>query len=975
MLSGSRLQAQTHSTLHSFGNDQGLPIARLLEASDGKLYGTTFTGGVYGQGSVYALDPDGLGGFTFSTLVSFSGGAEGGYLAAPLIEASDGDFYGTARAGGGQGFGTIFRVNGAGQVTTVHSFSGPEGGEPSAGLVEGPGGILFGTASRGGADGYGTAFRVELSGDGFAVLHDFSEREGFPDMGGLVLGSNGRLYGTCYAPTLDGLVFSMAAAGDWRVEHTFFGDDGESPEGGLVEGDDGLFYGTTFGGGSAGLGTFYSMDPSGAFTVIRSFDTGDIVYPGRLWQAGDGSFYGASWNGGAALKGTVYRLTAAGDLAVLHDFDGQDGGSPVGGLMEAADGFFYGATEFGGPAGYGVVYRIKSTGEFEVLHAFVNDGGTHPACELVEWPAGTFYGTTGDGGAFGRGTAFSSDVAGQVTLLHDFTAPEGSYPAQGLIEAPDGFFYGVAMAEGSDSHGTFFRMDTAGFVTVLHHFTEAEGGAPFHIVLASDGAFYGSNAASVVKLQTSGTLTALHPVPGFPYVLDRVMQGSDGDLYGTTFYGGALNFGTVFRLTTDGATFTTLHEFTATEGAFPVGTLVEASDGKFYGSTNEGGLNGAGVLFRIGTSGQYEMLHSFGTLASGDGVFGATLIEASNGYLYGTNGAGGSFGLGTVFRLDTAGEETVVHSFGSGGSDGEGPNGALLEASDGLLYGSTINGGLYGGGTLFHVDPAATLPVFSVTPASGPPSGGTSVVITGESFAPGATVRIGTAPAIAAATLGAAEIQVTTPFLSGGTLNHVFVTNPDGTEGSLSRAWFSDFYDLPQEDPAHGFVEKIFRAGVTAGCGGGTYCRFADLTRAQMAVFLLRTLLGSRYYPPPATGTVFADVAADSFAAAWIEDLASRGITVGCGDGLYCPTATVRRSQMAVFLLKTLLGSSYVPPPATGTVFADVPPDSFAADWIEDLATRGIAAGCLVDPARYCPMSPTNRAQMAIFLVKTFDLP
>ena len=260
VLSGLLLEAQTHSTLHSFANDQGLPIARPLEASDGKIYGTTFTGGLHGQGSVYVLTPDGMGGVTFSTLVSFSGGAEGGYLAAPLIEATDGDFYGTAKAGGEHGLGTVFRVDGAGQVTTVHSFSGPEGGEPSAGLVEGPGGILYGTASRGGSGQYGTAFRLELSGDGFTVLHDFSDREGSPDMGGLVLGSNGRLYGTCYAPTLDGLIFSMAAAGDWRVEHTFFGDDGESPEGGLVEGDDGLFYGTTFGGGSAGFGTFYSMD-------------------------------------------------------------------------------------------------------------------------------------------------------------------------------------------------------------------------------------------------------------------------------------------------------------------------------------------------------------------------------------------------------------------------------------------------------------------------------------------------------------------------------------------------------------------------------------------------------------------------------------------------------------------------------------------------------------------------------------------
>jgi hypothetical protein len=107
----------------------------------------------------------------------------------------------------------------------------------------------------------------------------------------------------------------------------------------------------------------------------------------------------------------------------------------------------------------------------------------------------------------------------------------------------------------------------------------------------------------------------------------------------------------------------------------------------------------------------------------------------------------------------------------------------------------------------------------------------------------------------------------------------------------------------------------------------------------------------------------------------WIEDLATRGITAGCGSGVYCPTQSITRAQMAVILLKTLLGANHQPPPAQGTVFADVPADSFAAAWIEDLAARQITGGCLINPLRYCPGSPTNRARMAIFLVKTFGIP
>jgi sulfur transfer complex TusBCD TusB component (DsrH family) len=141
-----------------------------------------------------------------------------------------------------------------------------------------------------------------------------------------------------------------------------------------------------------------------------------------------------------------------------------------------------------------------------------------------------------------------------------------------------------------------------------------------------------------------------------------------------------------------------------------------------------------------------------------------------------------------------------------------------------------------------------------------------------------------------------------------------------------------------------------------------------------MAVFLLKGKLGVCYAPPAATGTVFGDVPANGFAAAWIEDLAARGITGGCGGGNYCPTAPVTRAQMAVFLLKTSLGTTYAPPPASGSVFQDVPVGSFAADWIEDLAARNITAGCSASPSLYCPATPNTRGQMATFITKTFRL-
>lgn len=183
------------------------------------------------------------------------------------------------------------------------------------------------------------------------------------------------------------------------------------------------------------------------------------------------------------------------------------------------------------------------------------------------------------------------------------------------------------------------------------------------------------------------------------------------------------------------------------------------------------------------------------------------------------------------------------------------------------------------------------------------------------------------------------------------------------------------FTDVPSSYWAAPYIESLYNAGITGGCSTSPlmYCPESTVTRAQMAVFILRGIHGSAYVPPTATGTVFTDVPADYWAASWIEQLAVEGITSGCGGTSYCPDATVTRAQMAVFLLRGKYGSTYTPPAATGTVFADIPSDYWAANWIEQLATEGITSGC--GGGLYCPDAEVTRAQMAVFLVKTFNLP
>lgn len=180
------------------------------------------------------------------------------------------------------------------------------------------------------------------------------------------------------------------------------------------------------------------------------------------------------------------------------------------------------------------------------------------------------------------------------------------------------------------------------------------------------------------------------------------------------------------------------------------------------------------------------------------------------------------------------------------------------------------------------------------------------------------------------------------------------------------------FLDVPESDPFHDVIGTIAVNGITIGCGAGNYCPDPPLSRAQSAVFLLRSLHGGGFQPPQATGLLFSDVPSDSFAAAWIEELSTEGITSGCGGGNFCPDAALTRAEAAVFLLRAKHGPTHAPPPATGGVFGDVPADAFAADWIEELALEGITSGC--GGGNYCPAAPTTRGQAAALLVRTFAL-
>lgn len=369
----------------------------------------------------------------FKTLLNFKGSDGANPQFNSLVQGKDGDLYGTACAGGGNGYGTVFRLA-DGKLTTLYSFQYFEGDAPCGGLLLASDGSFYGTTELGGISGQGTIFKISPSG-GFVSLVSFA---GFPTNGGtptgeLVQGTDANFYGTtisggiyegCANGCGCGTVFKMTPEGALTTLHDFDSTDGACPYGGLVQGVDGNFYGTTnWGGtgnscGSGGCGTVFSITPGGVLRTLHSFDSTDGAFPwGVLAQGSDGNFYGTTQSGGAGGWGTVFQITPAGALTTLHGFVGTDGGEPFAPLVQATDGSFYGTTVGGGInnhcpiwPGCGTVFKITSAGAFTTLHEFVLTDGSYPYPGLVQDTNGTLYGGTFEGGDYNHGTLFGLSV-------------------------------------------------------------------------------------------------------------------------------------------------------------------------------------------------------------------------------------------------------------------------------------------------------------------------------------------------------------------------------------------------------------------------------------------------------------------------------------------------------------------------------------------------------------------------------------
>ncbi|MGD0364846.1 MAG: choice-of-anchor tandem repeat GloVer-containing protein [Bryobacteraceae bacterium] len=403
---------------------------------------------------------------------------------------------------------------GAQTFTTLFYFHGAEGSEPEASLIQAADGNLYGTTVQGGTGAYfvyGTVFKVASNAP--TTLYTFGEGpgglgflNGSEPFAGVVQGTDGNFYGTTYlggtqcATIGCGTVFKVAPSGSLTTLHSFDGTDGWQPIGGVIEAADGNFYGTTTKGGAYNGGTVFKITPGGALTTLYNFCSQSNCADGdapqaALVQAANGDLYGTTTYGGTqdncymtigepSTCGTVFRLTLSGTLTTLHSFDHTDGYFPSSALVQATNGYLYGTTSWGGPNcgtnGCGTVFQITPRGTLTTLHSFDGSDGETPYAGLIQATDGNLYGTTLFGGDSlcpgGCGTVFKITLSGTLTTLHNFCfegeCADGVMPYGGLVQATNGEFYGTTTQRSYESTGgtvfslavglgPFVRMQTA----------------------------------------------------------------------------------------------------------------------------------------------------------------------------------------------------------------------------------------------------------------------------------------------------------------------------------------------------------------------------------------------------------------------------------------------------------------------------------------------------------------------------------
>lgn len=637
--------------------------------------------------------------------------------------------YSTTTNEGVFGGGTIIKFDESNH-TLISSFNfEAEGTEPMYNsLYQASDGKFYGMTPRGGAYGLGVIFSMDPENSEFHILQNFNHLNGDGPTGGLIQAANGLLYGVTKNGGLSnnlgisepGVLFSYdPVLGAYSKLKVFDGQNGSGPRGTLVEASNGILYGMA-GGGLNGAGVIYSFDPaSSVFTKLIDFDGLNGSYPnGSLFQASDGKLYGMTPYGGVNNEGVIFSFDPSTSLLLkLKDLDFLSGNNPFGNLIEASDGNFYGMTYVGGSNEKGVVFKFNPVNSnYEILKDFNGVDGAYPYGNLCQASNGKLYGMTTSGGNSNGGVLFSFDLISSVfTKLKDFDFSSDHALRGGLIQTLDGNLYG--MSGGSTGFGAIFKFHPPSFeYSVLKNFGINEFGSfpSAGLYKCSDEKLYGTtfsggdfgNGEIFSFNPTIGNLTPLYSFSEEvgQNARESIMQASNGKLYGTTYLGGNYNSGIIYSYDLETSTFSNLFDFEPEYGQNANGRLVQHNNGKLYGVTSNGGVNGRGVIFSFDpANSNYIKIHDF------DGTNGqypfSGLMMANDGKMYGITEMGGANSdEGVIYSFDPA-TSLFMKLFDFNNINGATPTGRLIQASDGKLYGVTIFGGSNNNGVIFSFDP------------------------------------------------------------------------------------------------------------------------------------------------------------------------------------------------------------------------------------------------------------------------------
>ena len=577
---------------------------------------------------------------------------------------------------GGNGSGSLFTINPDGSgFSKLKSFDGTNGRLPGGKIIKATNGNFYGVTSAGGSFGLGVVYNLNANGTGYFPIFNFDGVNGMNPVGGLLQGPDGYLYGATSGggSGKSGVIFKINVDGTGFQKLIEFDgvNKGSVPTGVPLIASNSILYGMTTGGGQNGAGVIYSVNTNGSnFSKLRDFPSSAVPVPvGGLIQAADGNLYGLTYFGGTTDEGQLFRMSTNGSgYTGILNFTGNNQVHPIGGLFQASDGFLYGVFESGR------IFKSTIAGANFSIVAFsgIDDYGTLPA--LYETSTSEIIGINTVGGANNKGYLFKLSSGGSgYTSIFDFDTDKGFYQSMQdlsstVTEMLPGTLLGSVNMGGASNNGVIFKLTLGGTYTKLTEFP--------------------------VEAQ-------------FPR--SQLLSGLDGSLYGITEYGGSKGFGTIFKIKADGTGYTKLFEFTGSAtGSYPRGNLVRNATGTLFGTTNQGGINNSGVVFKINPDGSgFSKLHDFDDFVNTVALNGASpeagLALGSDGDLYGTTSVGGTApAFGVIFKVKQEGTNfTKLFDFSS--ASGRFVLGTMLQIGTSDLMVVTRNGGVNNKGVLFKI--------------------------------------------------------------------------------------------------------------------------------------------------------------------------------------------------------------------------------------------------------------------------------